>query len=115
MCALKGGILAENRIQREFRERHLKVSEFARDNGIEPGALYPIISGKTHIGRISIDIFIKIADGLGMSIKELRYDLESDESESAGNAPQGYEMLSDEGKHVIDQQVEYQLYKESHS
>lgn len=105
--------MAENRIQREFRERHLKVSEFARDNDIEPGALYPIISGKTHIGRISVDIFIKIADGLGMSIKELRYDINEGEEADTKPAPEGYELLSDEGKSAIDHQVDYLLYKES--
>lgn len=105
--------MAENRIQKEFRERHLKVSEFARENDIEPGALYPIISGKTHIGRISIDIFIKIADGLGMSIKELRYDTNEEEPVDNKPAPAGYELLSEERRSEIDHQVEYYLYKDS--
>ncbi|EOS51149.1 helix-turn-helix domain-containing protein [Adlercreutzia caecimuris] len=62
-----------NRIQDLFSERGIKVAPFARENDITPSTLYAIISGKTAFENIGISIFIKIAEGLGMTAEELYY------------------------------------------
>lgn len=64
----------ENQITRLFAEKGVKISTFARINGISYGTLYDIISGRTPIERVKIGTFVKIANGFGMTIDELLGD-----------------------------------------
>lgn len=94
-----------NRIQDLFSERRIKVAPFARENGITPSTLYAIISGKTAFENIGISIFIKIAEGLGMTAEELYYGVAPDApeySDARQTALNGYfESMNDSGKNTL--------------
>lgn len=61
-----------NRISDLFRERGIKVSPFARENGLNQNTLYTIMKLDT-MDNIAISTFLKIAEGLGMTAEELYY------------------------------------------
>lgn len=62
--------MPNNRIEELLRGRNIR--EFARANGINEQTLYKICKKKT-LKDVSIDVFLKIAHGLGMSAEELYY------------------------------------------
>lgn len=66
-------VITMNNIQRIFKERDINIAEFARDNDLTPTTLYAINNGKTQFEKISAGVFVKIAEGLGMSVEELYY------------------------------------------
>lgn len=94
-----------NRIQDLFAERKLKVAPFARENDIQPAALYAIIRGKTQFENIGITLFLKIAKGLGMSAEELYYGTPTAAptySDPRQNELNGYyECMNEEGKDTL--------------
>lgn len=94
-----------NRIQTLFSERKIKVAPFARENDITPSTLYAIISGKTAFENIGISIFIKIAEGLGMTAEELYYGVPPEAPEYSDmrqTALNGYfESMNETGKDTL--------------
>lgn len=94
-----------NRIQTLFSERKIKVAPFARENDITPSMLYAIISGKTAFENIGISIFIKIAEGLGMTAEELYYGVPPEAPEYSDmrqTALNGYfESMNETGKDTL--------------
>lgn len=67
----------DNKLRMIFRERSINVSAFAKKIGVPRTTVYSALSKKDPLG-ISIDVFMKIAHGLGMSADAL-YDLVSEE------------------------------------
>lgn len=59
-----------NKLADLFNDRSINVSAFARNNGIPPTTLYNVLKTEK-LGRTGIDVFIKIAHGLGMTADEL--------------------------------------------
>lgn len=90
-----------NRIATEFEKRGIKVATFAREIGISQQTLYNVVK-KNSVENITISVFIKIAEGLGMSAEELYYGKAqaspeySDERQS--NLNHHYESLNDQSK-----------------
>ena len=62
-----------NRIPDLLRERGIKVAAFARETGIPAPTLYNIMK-KPKVDDLSVSIFIRIAEGLGMTAEELYAD-----------------------------------------
>lgn len=60
-----------NEFEKIFAERCINIRAFCRVNDITPTTLYSIISGKTNPKKIGIDVWIKIAHGLGVTADEL--------------------------------------------
>jgi hypothetical protein len=54
-------------------ERGLKPTTFARTVGVKTSTMFSIYRGEVNVGGISIDNFLKIAHGVGMSAEELYY------------------------------------------
>lgn len=61
----------KNRLDGLFSERSINVSDFARKNGINQQTLYHILRVNEKLERTSVDIWLKIAHGLGMTADEL--------------------------------------------
>lgn len=55
-----------------FKERCINVSEFAKKIGVPRTSVYTALSEESKVGRISVDLFLAIADGLGEDPRELR-------------------------------------------
>lgn len=53
--------------------RGLTVSEFARQTGIAQPTMHRIVHGKVDLSGISVDRFLRIAHGLGVSAEQLYY------------------------------------------
>ena len=62
-----------NLIRKAMDERGLKPTTFARAVGVKTSTMFSIYRGEVNVGGISIDNFLKIAHGLGMSAEELYY------------------------------------------
>lgn len=62
-----------NAIRDIMEKRGLKPTTFAREIGIPSSTMFSIYRGQVEIGRISVENFIRIAHGLGMSVEELYY------------------------------------------
>lgn len=60
-----------DRISEIFNDRCINIRAFCRVNDITPTTMYSILSGKTNPRRIGIDVWIKIAHGLGMTSDEM--------------------------------------------
>ena len=57
----------------ELKERKgIKVPEFAETCGLKPSTIYGIRK-KSTMDNVTIDVFLKIAHGLGMTAEELYY------------------------------------------
>lgn len=67
----------ESKLREIFQDRSINVSAFAKKIGVPRTTIYSALSKKDPLG-ISVDVFIKIAHGLGMSADSL-YDLVSKE------------------------------------
>ena len=67
--------MANNRIDELLSSRGESVRDFARRCGVPEQTLYKITK-KTTMKYISIDVFLKIAHGLGMTAEELYYGTE---------------------------------------
>ena len=93
-----------NRISDLFRERGIKVSPFARENGLNQNTLYTIMKLDT-MDNIAISTFLKIAEGLGMTAEELYYGTPptapeySDVRQTALNGY--YESMNEGGKDTL--------------
>ena len=64
--------MANNRIDQLISERNESVRDFAKRCGVSEQTLYKITKKPT-MRNISIDVFLKIAKGLGMTAEELYY------------------------------------------
>ena len=62
------------KIARLMDERGLKPYPFAKANEIASSTMTSIYKGKVQFENISINTFLKIAHGLGMTAEELYYD-----------------------------------------
>ena len=62
-----------NAIREIMDERELKPTPFARSIGVKTSTMFSIYRGKVSFGGISVDNFIRIAHGLGMTAEELYY------------------------------------------
>jgi len=66
------------KIARLMDERGLKPYPFAKANEIASSTMTSIYKGKTQFENISINTFLKIAHGLGMTAEELYYGTNAD-------------------------------------
>ena len=93
-----------NRIPDLLRERGIKVAAFARETGIPAPALYNIRK-KPKVDDLSVSIFIRIAEGLGMTAEELFYGVAPSAPEYADarqTALNGYfESMNEGGKDTL--------------
>lgn len=93
-----------NRIPDLLRERGIKVAAFARETGIPAPTLYNIMK-KPKVDDLSVSIFIRIAEGLGMTAEELYYGVAPDApeySDARQTALNGYfESMNDAGKNTL--------------
>lgn len=93
-----------NRIPDLLRERGIKVAAFARETGIPAPTLYNIMK-KPKVDDLSVSIFIRIAEGLGMTAEELYYGTPptapeySDVRQTALNGY--YESMNEGGKDTL--------------
>lgn len=96
--------MSENQVARALRERGIRVATFARQIDMNQQTLYNVVK-KESVDNISISIFIKIAEGLGMTAEELYYGTPpkppqySDHRQEALNGH--YESLNEEGKSAL--------------
>lgn len=96
--------MASDRIGSLLKSRGIKVSEFAREIGVNPSTLYNIASGKADLENISINVFIRIAHGLGMTPEELFYGdggLDDDNSSGEDALICSYRSMNEEGKNAL--------------
>lgn len=64
--------MGHNRIRMLMDATGMTVRDFAKANGLSEQTLYDI-RRRENIGNVSVDVFIKIAHGLGMTVEELYY------------------------------------------
>lgn len=64
--------MRHNRIRMLMDATGMTVRDFAKANGLSEQTLYDI-RRRENIGNVSVDVFIKIAHGLGMTAEELYY------------------------------------------
>lgn len=57
------------------KSKGTNVKRLAERCGVPASTLYAISSGETNIENVGIDVFLKIADGLGMCAEDLRMTL----------------------------------------
>ena len=65
--------MMSNRIKEELDKRNIKPTTFAKSIGVKVSTMFSIYRGEVQLERVSIDNFLKIAHGLGMSAEELYY------------------------------------------
>jgi len=53
------------------KDKGTNLKQIAEKYGIPPTTLYSIASGDTKLGNVGIDIAIKVADALDMTVEEL--------------------------------------------
>lgn len=62
-----------------FEERSINVSAFARSIGVPRQSVYTALKETSKVWRTSVDLFIAIAHGLGMSADELYEEMKNRE------------------------------------
>lgn len=60
-----------NPLREIFKERSINVSAFARSIGVPCQSVYSALKETSKVWRTSIDLFMSIAHGLGMTADEL--------------------------------------------
>ena len=63
----------KNCIQIAMADQSITAAELSRRSGVAYGTVYDIWAGKSHVEKMNIDTFLKIAHGLGMTAEELYY------------------------------------------
>lgn len=87
-------------------EEGIAVPEFAKRCGLPPTTIYNARK-REDIGNISIDVFLKIAHGLGMTAEELYYGKRHDEPpRTYADARQReindvFESVTEDGRHAM--------------
>lgn len=59
-----------NGLKSIFRERCINVSEFAKKIGVPRTTLYNALNNNVDVGRMGIDLYLKICDGLDVEPRE---------------------------------------------
>ena len=86
------------KIARLMDERGLKPYPFAKANEIASSTMTSIYKGKVQFENISINTFLKIAHGLGMTAEELYYD----EKAEPGMDERSHPSISADEQVVVD-------------
>lgn len=58
------------KLQQLFNDKAINVSAFARNIGVAPTTVYNLLNSKTP-ERTGVHVWIKVANGLGMTAEEL--------------------------------------------
>lgn len=108
-----------NRITEIFNQCNIKPASFAKANGIKTSTMYSITRGQTKFENISVGVFIKIANGLGMTVEELFYGEDDAPRQYADKRQQkvndSFIELSERGKAKLAEHAEDLLSAESYS
>lgn len=65
-----------NPLKRLFKEKNINVASFARSINTSQYSVYTATKETSTVWRMGIDLFMKIAHGLGMTADELYEELE---------------------------------------
>ena len=91
----------ENAIKETLDARGLKPTPFAREIGIPTSTMFSIYRGQVAFGKITIENFLKIAHGLGMTAEELYYGEQPARSYAdprQGRINEQYEGMNERGQ-----------------
>lgn len=93
-----------NRIAEEIKKQGFNKHSFSAKCGVPYGTLYRICKDGASMDSITIDNFLKIAHGLGMTAEELYYGKPAertyrDERQTALNAH--FETFNDDGRNEL--------------
>ena len=70
-----------NGLKSIFRERCINVSEFSKKIGVPRTTLYNALNNNVKVGRMGIDLYLKICDGLNEDPRKLYDEINKREME----------------------------------
>lgn len=98
------------RISALLKARNIRPASFAREINVPASTIYNITNGQAKMENIGIGLFLKIAEGLGMTAEELYYGTPperprfDDPQQEAVNGH--YESLNETGRRLVAETVE---------